>query len=378
MTPFERSPEGCPRRRQRHAHWLALTCALGLALAACVGPVGTVRVDPKVVQADLGRSAITTGEPSWPTRNVLFERGLFDAFDKQPAAALAELHRAMVAAQGEPDLLFALAELSYLHGRAAAKRDYTLAAAVYTYAFLFPEGEGSAPGRFDPRLRIAADLYNWALAASFASKDGMEVVPQSGTFALPFGQLAVASDPAALRAAGLEVAGTAGGGEAPAAGKGVRGINLKLMKVGGLAPGQHADMLIARADGDGSAQVAAQVIQPGQRLVQQDLAGRFGVAQSVVRESLLELQFCGLVEAVAGGYRIHEAARTLVRTAFEQLGASRVFATCDVANHASARVLEKAGLRCEATLEHHMFAKGIWWTSFLYSITLERWAPDPV
>lgn len=38
--------------------------------------------------------------------------------------------------------------------------------------------------------------------------------------------------------------------------------------------------------------------QPGQRLVQQDLAQRFGVAQSVVRESLLELQFCGLVAAV--------------------------------------------------------------------------------
>lgn len=36
----------------------------------------------------------------------------------------------------------------------------------------------------------------------------------------------------------------------------------------------------------------------GERLVQQELAGRFGVAQSVVRESLLELQFCGLVEAV--------------------------------------------------------------------------------
>lgn len=36
----------------------------------------------------------------------------------------------------------------------------------------------------------------------------------------------------------------------------------------------------------------------GQRLVQQELAARFGVAQSVVRESLLELQFCGLVRAV--------------------------------------------------------------------------------
>ncbi len=104
-----------------HRRWLALLSALGLALAACAGPVGTVRVDPKVVQADLGRSATTTGEPSWPTRNVLFERGLFDAFADEPEAALAELHQAMVAAAGDPDLLFALAELSYIHGRAAAE-----------------------------------------------------------------------------------------------------------------------------------------------------------------------------------------------------------------------------------------------------------------
>jgi len=167
--------------------------------------MNAVRVDPKVVQADLGRSAITTGEPSWPTRNVLFEQGLFDAFDAEPEAALADLHRAMVAAQGDPDLLFALAELAFLHGQAAKKRDYALAAAVYAYAFLFPEGAGLAPGRFDPRLRIAAGLYNWALTASFASTDGVEVVPRGGTFALPFGHLAVAFDPAALRAGDREL-----------------------------------------------------------------------------------------------------------------------------------------------------------------------------
>jgi DNA-binding GntR family transcriptional regulator len=38
--------------------------------------------------------------------------------------------------------------------------------------------------------------------------------------------------------------------------------------------------------------------QPGQRLLQQELAARFQVAQGVVREALLELQFCGLVQAV--------------------------------------------------------------------------------
>jgi hypothetical protein len=164
-----------------------------------------VRVDPKVVLRDLSRSAITTGEPSLPTRNVLFERGLFEAFNAQPEAALAELHRAMAAARGDPDLLFALAELSFLHGQAAKKPDYSLAAAVYAYAFLFPEGDGAAPGRFDPRLRSAADLYNWALTAAFASTDGAEVVPRGDTFVLPFGRMEVAFDPAALRAGDREL-----------------------------------------------------------------------------------------------------------------------------------------------------------------------------
>jgi hypothetical protein len=185
---------------------LALLGALCLALAACAGPVSATRADPEVVLRDLGRSAITTGEPSLSTRNVLFERGLFEAFDKDPEATLTELHRAMVASQGDPDLLFALAELSFLHGQAATKPGYSLAAAVYAYAFLFPEDSGgAAPGRFDPRLRSAADLYNWALTVSFASADGSEVIPRGGTFDLPFGKIEVAFDPAALRAGDREL-----------------------------------------------------------------------------------------------------------------------------------------------------------------------------
>src|SRR5881227_4151949 len=39
-------------------------------------------------------------------------------------------------------------------------------------------------------------------------------------------------------------------------------------------------------------------LRPGTRLTQQHLAKRFGVAQSVVRESLLELQASGLVRSV--------------------------------------------------------------------------------
>ncbi|MGH7388919.1 MAG: esterase/lipase family protein [Candidatus Rokuibacteriota bacterium] len=189
------------RRRMR----VEILGALALAAAACAGPVGTTRVDPTVVQRDLARSAVSTGEPSWPTRNVLFEHGLFEAYTERPEEALAGLHRTMVAAGGDSDLLFALAELSYLHGQAAKRREYQLAAAVYAWALLFPEGAGQSPGRFDPRLRLAADLYNWSITAAFASEDGSEVVPRSGTFELPFGRMTVAFEPASLRAGEREL-----------------------------------------------------------------------------------------------------------------------------------------------------------------------------
>jgi hypothetical protein len=188
-----------------HRPRLVLLGVLCLALAACGGPVHAVRVNAQAAHRDLARSAIASGEPSWPTRNVLFEHGLAETFDKHPEAAIAELHRAMVAARGDADLLFALAELSFLHGQAATKPEYHLAAAVYAFAFLFPEGTGWAPGPFDPRFRTAADLYDVALASGFASADRSEVIPRGGTFALPFGPLDVSFDPADLRAGDREL-----------------------------------------------------------------------------------------------------------------------------------------------------------------------------
>ena len=187
--------------RTRRVPLLGVLC---LTLVACGSPVRAVRVNPTVAYRDLTRSVVTTGDLSWATRDVLLERGLYDTFDDQPEIALAELHRAMVAAQGDQDLLYALAEASFLHGQAARKREYQMAAAVYAYAFLFPE-DGPRLGPFDPRFRSAADLYNLSLTAAFASEDGSEVVPRGGTFALPFGQITIAFDPAELRAGDREL-----------------------------------------------------------------------------------------------------------------------------------------------------------------------------
>ena len=66
-----------------------------------------------------------------------------------------------------------------------------------------------------------------------------------------------------------------------------------------------------------------------------------------------------------------EAARAMVRAGFEELDLTRIFSTCDVANAASARVLEKAGLQRVATLDRHKYALGKWWTSFLYEVRRE-------
>jgi [ribosomal protein S5]-alanine N-acetyltransferase len=87
-----------------------------------------------------------------------------------------------------------------------------------------------------------------------------------------------------------------------------------------------------------------------------------------------DLGFVFSQDAWGMGYAT-EAARAMVRAGFEQLGVSRVFATCDVANGASARVLEKAGLQREAILERHKYARGQWWTSFLYAVRREQNSP---
>ena len=63
-----------------------------------------------------------------------------------------------------------------------------------------------------------------------------------------------------------------------------------------------------------------------------------------------------------------EAARALVAAGFAQLGLRRIVATCDPANAASARVLEKAGLRRAALLPRYEWAKGRWWDALLYEI----------
>jgi RimJ/RimL family protein N-acetyltransferase/ribosomal protein S18 acetylase RimI-like enzyme len=68
-----------------------------------------------------------------------------------------------------------------------------------------------------------------------------------------------------------------------------------------------------------------------------------------------------------------EAARAMLAAGFGQLGLHRIWATCDVNHRASARVLEKVGLRREGVLRGHVFAGERWWDCALYAAVKTDW-----
>jgi RimJ/RimL family protein N-acetyltransferase len=67
------------------------------------------------------------------------------------------------------------------------------------------------------------------------------------------------------------------------------------------------------------------------------------------------------------GY-IPEAAGALLEFGFGELKMHRIWARCDVLNFASARVMEKLGMRREAHLLQDVFEKGVWRDSYIYAI----------
>jgi len=69
-----------------------------------------------------------------------------------------------------------------------------------------------------------------------------------------------------------------------------------------------------------------------------------------------------------------EAAAALVRAGFETLGLHRLWATCDTRNVGSAGVLEKVGMRREATMRQDRWARDGWRDSYLYALLADEWA----
>ncbi len=177
---------------------------LALAVTGCSTPVGVDRTDARSVYAGLTINALAADQLSSSTTLFLHRLGLFDEFERDPVSTLALLHREL-GARGDEDRLFALAELNFLHGERSGERVYYLSSAVYAYAFLMPGDRGQAPEGFDPRFRLACDLYNRALTEGLRQSDGYEVNLESARLELPFGPLDIASTLEGFRWAGFRL-----------------------------------------------------------------------------------------------------------------------------------------------------------------------------
>ena len=175
----------------------------------CATPVGVVHGDTQDVYRTLTRSVLSAGKLSPITEQTLRRYGLDERFDAEPEAVIEQL-RGNGSELGR-DRLFTLAELSFFYAEGTNRQDHYLAAAVYSYAFMIASQRVVAVG-LDPRVRLAADLYNLGLtrglaaqrpgtsgsatsAAARSDSEIGEVLIQDGTLTLPFGQLELTTNP---------------------------------------------------------------------------------------------------------------------------------------------------------------------------------------
>ena len=68
-----------------------------------------------------------------------------------------------------------------------------------------------------------------------------------------------------------------------------------------------------------------------------------------------------------------EAMRTLISLGFRVLQLHRLEDTCDTRNRASARVMEKLGMRREGQLRETIWKDGRWYDEYLYAILAHEW-----
>ena len=69
-----------------------------------------------------------------------------------------------------------------------------------------------------------------------------------------------------------------------------------------------------------------------------------------------------------------EAAVEMLRLGFEGLGLHRVIGPCDARNTASARLMERLGMRHEAHFRQNEFVKGEWCDGLVYAMLATEWA----
>ena len=161
--------------------------------ASCRNPIGVRRAGYEEVYRRMNASVLNEGRLSLDSTAFLSFFGLEELYEKDPEAAIVELHD-LAMKPGRRNALVVLSELSYLSASRTEQRKTYLAAAIYAYAFLFAEIPDDPLTPFDRRFRFACDLYNRALARALTPRVGAAIELFSGTLEYPFGTIEISVD----------------------------------------------------------------------------------------------------------------------------------------------------------------------------------------
>lgn len=183
---------------------VAIVFLVGLGLlSGCASPIGVDRISPREAYINAYTNPLNSGELSDSSRFVLNRYNLLKQFEKEPAATIETLHKKALN-DDRGDILYALAETSYLYGGQLAKSplkndhkqapDYFLLSALYSFYFVKEEHVRQRLNVFDNRARTAVDMYNFGLWQAFET-DGTEgLVLKTTERKLPLGSIFITLD----------------------------------------------------------------------------------------------------------------------------------------------------------------------------------------
>ncbi len=173
----------------RRPPWTCLALACALLLAGCAS-IRVRRAEEPALTGAWRASAVGGDDLSPRTRQTIRQLDLDALYPGHLAELSAKLHGEAVRSP-RLDLLFALAEVNYLRGARAEKKDpreasvYYYLAAGYAYHYLFDGPPGEQNNGFDPRFRLACYLYNAGLAKCLTAAQHTRQLDPRATLTLP-------------------------------------------------------------------------------------------------------------------------------------------------------------------------------------------------
>jgi len=178
----------------------SLLLAYLVVLSGCATPVGVNKLSPRDAYRDAYANPLSAGVLSDQAKFVFNRYNLLKKFDKEPVAAIAEMHQKALH-DDRGDTLYALAEGCYLHGgqladsydseKQATAPDYFLLSTLYSFYFVTGERSRQSLNIFDHRARAAVDMFNYGLWQGLATGEKGKLALESKVRKLPFGQLTI-------------------------------------------------------------------------------------------------------------------------------------------------------------------------------------------